>query len=59
MIAKQDKCMSIFLFKSLILLEAWDMEYYLRDQAQAIKEKVQMEFIVDVQSLTQCGKGKW
>ena len=35
------------------------MEYYLRDQAQAIKEKVQMEFIVDVQGLTQCGKGKW
>ena len=31
----------------------------LKDQAQAIKEKVQMEFIVNVQNLTQCGKGKW
>ena len=30
----------------------------LKDQAQAIKEKVQMEFIVNVQNLTQCGKGK-
>ena len=30
----------------------------LKDQAQAIKQKVQMEFIVDVQNLTQCGKGK-
>ena len=40
------------------LEEAWDMEYYLWDQAQAIKEKVQMEFIVNVQNLTQCGKGK-
>ena len=35
------------------------MECYMKDQAQAMKQKVQMEFIVDVQSLTQCGKGKW
>ena len=34
------------------LEESWDMEYYIWDQAQAIKYKVQVEFIVDVQSLT-------
>ena len=34
------------------------MEYYLRDKSQAIKDKVQKEFIVDVQNLTQYGKSK-
>ena len=34
------------------------MEYYLRDKSQAIKDKVQKEFIVDVQNLTQYGNGK-
>jgi len=35
------------------------MEYYLRDKSQAIKDKVQKEFIVDVQNLNQYGKSKW
>jgi len=54
MIANQDKHM----YDIIGLVESLRYEKILINQDQTIKEKFQIEFIVDVQSLTQCGEGK-